>query len=160
MLDTHLTRDRPDDWLSTVTRRHVVLGFRTADGQDIRVKDTTGVPRVDGDRVTVRYLPSRMPTDPGTWPYRPARPNVSGSGTPGAGADGLRDCTLSTGPDRPPVERAADALQRRPGRWSGVPTAVRRPACHCLSVLLPFCIELSVSVRFHPFGAIRQADAP
>ncbi|MFJ8440776.1 DUF3592 domain-containing protein [Kitasatospora griseola] len=72
VLDTYLTRDRPDDWLSTVTGRHVVMGFRTADGQDIRVKDTTGVPRVDGDRVTVRYLPAH--------PYQAIPADAPGSG--------------------------------------------------------------------------------
>ncbi|MFD8481104.1 DUF3592 domain-containing protein [Kitasatospora sp. NPDC059673] len=71
VLETYLTQDRVADSLTIRTGRHVVLGFRTADGQDIRLKDTTGIPRIAGDRVTVRYLPERpreaIPTDvPGT----------------------------------------------------------------------------------------------
>ncbi|MFD8081885.1 DUF3592 domain-containing protein [Kitasatospora sp. NPDC059722] len=37
--------------------RHTIIGFRTADGRDIRIEETSGVPRVVGDHVPVRYLP-------------------------------------------------------------------------------------------------------
>ncbi|MGW4646269.1 DUF3592 domain-containing protein [Kitasatospora sp. NPDC004289] len=37
--------------------RHVILGFRTLEGRDVRFEDLSGVPRVLGDRVRVRYLP-------------------------------------------------------------------------------------------------------
>ncbi|WP_158835622.1 DUF3592 domain-containing protein [Streptomyces sp. NRRL S-350] len=43
----------------TFTERHVILGFRTPDGLDVRFRDRSGVPRVVGDRVRVRYLPER-----------------------------------------------------------------------------------------------------
>ncbi|MER5636647.1 DUF3592 domain-containing protein [Kitasatospora sp. NPDC002227] len=43
----------------TRTMRHVILGFRTEDGRDVRIRDRSGAPRVVGDFVTVRYLPER-----------------------------------------------------------------------------------------------------
>ncbi|MFD8595479.1 DUF3592 domain-containing protein [Kitasatospora sp. NPDC059646] len=61
VLEAHVTHHHHhEDRAHSVTvgsRRHVVLGFRTADGEDVRVGDPSGVPRVVGDRVTVRYLP-------------------------------------------------------------------------------------------------------
>ncbi|KDN81616.1 DUF3592 domain-containing protein [Kitasatospora cheerisanensis] len=61
VLETYLTHHQHhEDSTHSVTvgsRRHVILGFRTADGEDVRVGDTSGVPRIVGDRVTVRYLP-------------------------------------------------------------------------------------------------------
>lgn len=42
-----------------ISIRHKVLGFRTPDGQEVRVDDTSRTPRVVGDRVLVRYLPDR-----------------------------------------------------------------------------------------------------
>ncbi|MER7585335.1 DUF3592 domain-containing protein [Kitasatospora sp. NPDC097691] len=43
----------------TSTERHVIMGFRTADGRDVRFRDGSGAPRVVGDQVPVRYLPER-----------------------------------------------------------------------------------------------------
>ncbi|MFJ9457770.1 DUF3592 domain-containing protein [Kitasatospora sp. NPDC101447] len=43
----------------TSTERHVIMGFRTADGRDVRFRDRPGALRVVGDRVPVRYLPER-----------------------------------------------------------------------------------------------------
>ncbi|MFG2825320.1 DUF3592 domain-containing protein [Kitasatospora sp. NPDC048365] len=54
-----MTRDRPFSDSLPRTVRHVILGFRTHDGRDIRMEDTSGVPRVVGDHVWVRYLPSQ-----------------------------------------------------------------------------------------------------
>jgi hypothetical protein len=53
-LDVYVTRrvDGPGN-------RHAILGFRTVDGQDIRIEDNSGRPRVVGDFVQVRYLPHR-----------------------------------------------------------------------------------------------------
>ncbi|MFF0297713.1 DUF3592 domain-containing protein [Kitasatospora sp. NPDC004614] len=58
VLDAYLTQDRVADSVTIRTSRYVILGFRTADGRDIRLRDTTGIPRIVGDRVTVRYLPA------------------------------------------------------------------------------------------------------
>ncbi|MFE6050458.1 DUF3592 domain-containing protein [Kitasatospora sp. NPDC056446] len=43
----------------TSTERHVIMGFTTPDGRDVRFRDRSGVPRVTGDLVRVRYLPER-----------------------------------------------------------------------------------------------------
>jgi hypothetical protein len=48
-----------DHYGRSSSTRHVILGFRTQDGRDIRVEDTSGIPRVVGDFVQVRYLPER-----------------------------------------------------------------------------------------------------
>ncbi|MGW1764666.1 DUF3592 domain-containing protein [Streptomyces sp. NPDC002073] len=57
-LDTYVTQHRDTEHRRR-TARHVILGFRTQDGQDIRFEDTSGVPRVVGDFVPVRYLAHR-----------------------------------------------------------------------------------------------------
>ncbi|MBM9508904.1 DUF3592 domain-containing protein [Actinacidiphila acididurans] len=54
-LETYVTHDG-DHSSST---RHVILGFRTQDGSEIRIEDTSRVPRVVGDVAQVRYLPDR-----------------------------------------------------------------------------------------------------
>ncbi|MCB5169710.1 DUF3592 domain-containing protein [Streptomyces bambusae] len=72
-LDTYVTHHRREEGPGTRSRRHVVLGFRTRDGQDVRVEDLSGVPRVVGDFVQVRYLPEH-----------PQRAVALGPGAPGA----------------------------------------------------------------------------
>ncbi|MFJ9840480.1 DUF3592 domain-containing protein [Kitasatospora sp. NPDC101155] len=62
-LETYVTQERvsrsdPSD-RRTRTVRHVIIGFRTADGRDIRFEDASGAPRVVGDHVPVRYLPDQ-----------------------------------------------------------------------------------------------------
>ncbi|MEV7414875.1 DUF3592 domain-containing protein [Streptomyces sp. NPDC089919] len=57
-LETYVTQYRDSEGHRR-TRRHVILGFRTRDGQDVRVEDQSGVPRVVGDFVPVHYLPDR-----------------------------------------------------------------------------------------------------
>ncbi|OKJ15830.1 DUF3592 domain-containing protein [Kitasatospora sp. CB01950] len=63
VLGAQLTRDAA----GVRAPRNAVLGFRTADGQDVRIRDTSGNPRFVGDHVTVRYLPAHpreaLPTD-------------------------------------------------------------------------------------------------
>lgn len=54
-LETYVTHDAD----RTSSTRHVILGFRTQDGADIRIEDTSRVPRVVGDITRVRYLPDR-----------------------------------------------------------------------------------------------------
>ncbi|RKT17566.1 uncharacterized protein DUF3592 [Streptomyces sp. 1114.5] len=60
-LETYVTQERVSGSDSSDRRtravRHVIIGFRTADGRDIRFEDSSGVPRVVGDHVPVRYLP-------------------------------------------------------------------------------------------------------
>ncbi|MFF7995732.1 DUF3592 domain-containing protein [Kitasatospora xanthocidica] len=60
-LETYLTvatlGTGPEQRIST--ERHVIMGFRTPDGQDVRFRDRSGTPRVTGDQVRVRYLPER-----------------------------------------------------------------------------------------------------
>ncbi|MFF4383193.1 DUF3592 domain-containing protein [Kitasatospora sp. NPDC001547] len=58
-LETYTTQERDPSSRRTRTERHVILGFRTRDGAEVRLEDTSGAPRVVGDRVTVRYLPDR-----------------------------------------------------------------------------------------------------
>ncbi|WP_406197213.1 DUF3592 domain-containing protein [Kitasatospora sp. NBC_01560] len=61
-LETYVTEERVGTDLSdrrTRSVRHVILGFRTFDGRDVRFRDTSGAPRVVGDHVPVRYLPDR-----------------------------------------------------------------------------------------------------
>ncbi|MFI5757162.1 DUF3592 domain-containing protein [Streptomyces sp. NPDC051569] len=84
---THSSRIGPDQPGDTSTR-HVILGFRTQDGRDIRIEDTSGLPRVIGDLVQVRYLPER-----------PERAAVAGTSSVGAGvglALGLAFCVVFT----------------------------------------------------------------
>ncbi|MFI2611301.1 DUF3592 domain-containing protein [Kitasatospora sp. NPDC018619] len=61
-LDAYVTHERVGSdayGRRTRARRHVVLGFRTREGDEIRLTDTSGAPRVVGDRVAVRYLPDQ-----------------------------------------------------------------------------------------------------
>ncbi|MEU3923290.1 DUF3592 domain-containing protein [Streptomyces sp. NPDC029004] len=41
------------------SRRHLILGFRTSDGRDVRAEIASHEPYVAGDIVPVRYLPQR-----------------------------------------------------------------------------------------------------
>ncbi len=66
-LETYTTRNGDGP-----SHRHTILGFRTQDGREVRIDDTTSRTVVVGDVVTVRYLPER-----------PERAAVVGSG--GAG---------------------------------------------------------------------------
>ena len=67
-LDTYVTRDAEGG-----SRRKVILGFSTRDGQQIRFEESPRSVLVTGDVVPIRYLPDR-----------PQRAAVVGSG--GAGA--------------------------------------------------------------------------
>ncbi|MEU8921960.1 DUF3592 domain-containing protein [Kitasatospora sp. NPDC048545] len=60
-LDTYVTVETRGTGTDrhTSSDRHVIIGFTTPDGQDVRFRDTSGVPRVRGDRVPMRYLPER-----------------------------------------------------------------------------------------------------
>lgn len=62
-LETYVTQERVSGSDSsdrrTRTVRHVIIGFRTEDGRDVRFEDTSGAPRVVGDHVPVRYLPDQ-----------------------------------------------------------------------------------------------------
>jgi hypothetical protein len=53
-LDTYVTRDSEGS-----SRRRVILGFTTVDGQQIRIEEAPRGPIVAGDLVQVRYLPQR-----------------------------------------------------------------------------------------------------
>ncbi|MFI5527253.1 DUF3592 domain-containing protein [Kitasatospora sp. NPDC051853] len=68
--------------------RHVILGFRTEDGQEVRIEDTSRVPRVVGDHVTVRYFPDR--------PQHAAATDAPPAGTPVAVVIGLAVCAIFT----------------------------------------------------------------
>ncbi|MGW4380179.1 DUF3592 domain-containing protein [Kitasatospora sp. NPDC004531] len=57
VMGTSLAKDRDEAGRGTRIQRAAVLVFRTEDGQEVRVRDTSGVPRVAGDRVAVRYRP-------------------------------------------------------------------------------------------------------
>jgi hypothetical protein len=54
VLDTYVTH-RQD----RASERHVIIGFRAADGREYRIEDSGNRPRVVGDHVPVRYLPDR-----------------------------------------------------------------------------------------------------
>ncbi|MFJ6384372.1 DUF3592 domain-containing protein [Kitasatospora sp. NPDC092039] len=58
-LETYTTQERDPSSRRTRTERHVILGFRTRDGAEVRLEDTSGARRVVGDHATVRYLPDR-----------------------------------------------------------------------------------------------------
>ncbi|WP_327287996.1 DUF3592 domain-containing protein [Streptomyces sp. NBC_01198] len=59
-LETYVARDHSaisaGGFSTSSATRHVILGFRTRDGRDIRIEETSRVPRVVGDFVEVRYL--------------------------------------------------------------------------------------------------------
>ncbi|MCT9088775.1 DUF3592 domain-containing protein [Streptomyces sp. ASQP_92] len=55
-LETYVTRHHHSDGY-THSRRHLVVGFRTADGYDVRAKVSSRRPFVAGDNIPVRYLP-------------------------------------------------------------------------------------------------------
>ena len=58
-----------------LTVRHAIIGFRAANGQDYRIDDSSGQPRIVGDHVPVKYLPGS--------PDRGVPADARGAGTGG-----------------------------------------------------------------------------
>jgi hypothetical protein len=91
-LETYVARDHSmasaGGYGTSSATRHVILGFRTREGRDIRIEDTSGVPRAVGDFVEVRYLPEH-----------PERATVAGATPAGVSlglAVGLAFCAAFT----------------------------------------------------------------
>ncbi|MEU3505428.1 DUF3592 domain-containing protein [Streptomyces hundungensis] len=57
-LETYVSRHHHSNGF-THSQRHLIVGFRTADGYDVRARVSSRRPFVAGDLVPVRYLPQR-----------------------------------------------------------------------------------------------------